>query len=313
MQTNFCKKFIRSLAIILLFSFLFFPAHRSEAAAWPAIDPVINSALTKIMDQIKAMLLGVAKQAAIKAIQEEMTYLITGKSSSGAMFVTDWNDYLKTRPQAAANLVINDYISQSLRGRGSLTGYISATQTQAEGVGMSYVSKLGQLAQNITSDPPEAQVTFTGEPTKIFSGPNPFQQMNLYLWDNNDSFDYLTNVQKRYIAELDRQENMAEVRVISGQGFPGNDSDGMTITPGALIKDQLAKVQSMGMDMVATARELPELITSVVSMTISQTIQQGIGNLQSQVHREITNVRNNAKTQMNKKIQEIGPAAYYKF
>ncbi|MFA6383616.1 MAG: hypothetical protein WCX17_04315 [Parcubacteria group bacterium] len=301
------------MAVLILFSFLFFPAHKSEAAAWPAIDPVINSALTKIMDQIKAMLLGVAKQAAIKAIQEEMTYLITGKSSGGAMFVTDWNDYLKTRPQAAANLVINDYISQSLRGRGSLVGYVSATTAQAEGVGMSYVSQLGQWAQNSTSDQQVGQVMFTGNPTQIFSGRQPFQQMNLYFSGVNNPWAFSMDVQARYQEEIARQERIAEVRVISGQGFPGNDSDGMTITPGALIKDQLAKVQSMGVDMIATARELPELITSVVSMTISQTIQQGIGNLQSQVHREITNVRNNAKNQMNQTIRNIGPAAYYKF
>jgi hypothetical protein len=313
MQTSFYKKFIRGLAVLLFLSFLFFPIQKSEAAAWPAIDPIINDALTRIRDQIKAMLLGVAKKAAIDAIQDEMTYLITGESSGKAMFVTDWNDYLETRPQVAANLVINDYISQSLRGRGSLVGYVSATTQQAEGIGMSYVNQLAQLARNSTTDPLEMQPTFTGEPSKMFSGPRPFQQMNLYFSGVNNPWAFNLNVQTRFQQELEKQKRFAEVRVIAGQGFPGNDSGGMTVTPGSLIKDQLAKVQNMGIDMIATARELPEIITSAVTMTISQTIQQGIGNLQSQVHREITNVRNNAKAQMKKTIDKVGPAAYYKF
>jgi len=312
MQTSFYRKFIRGLAIMLIFSFLFFPIQKSEAAAWPAIDPIINNALLKIMDQIKAMLLGVAKQAAIKAIQQEMNYLITGKSSSGgAMFVTDWNDYLQTRPQAAANLVINDYISQSLRGRGSISGYVSAGSEGVSGQRMSYQSQLDQMAKKSTSDQPKTQVTFTGNPSQMFSGRTPFQQMNLYLSGVNNPWGFNLEMQTKYQQELDKQKMIAQTRVIAGQGFPGNDSGGITITPGALIKDQLAKVQGMGIDMIATARELPEIITSAVSMTISQAIQQGIGNLQSQVHREISNVRSNAANQLNKAISTKGPGVMY--
>lgn len=312
MKINSAKSILKSLFVLLFFVFSFFPTHRSQAALWPAIDPIIKTALEKIQKQIDGMLLGAAKQASIKAIQQQMNSLIAGGSGSGgAMFVTDWKAYLVTQPQSQANLFINDYISQSLKGRGSLSSYVPAG---FEGVGSnsSYLSQLEQGAKAITSNnPAQSQVTFTGDPSTMFAGPDPFKQLNLYLSGVNNPWAFNIDVQIKYQDELEKQKLIAQTKVIAGQGFPGKESNGMTIAPGSVIKDQLSKVQGMGLDMIANAQNLPEIITSAVSMTINQTIQQGIGNVQAQVNREIANAKAKAAAQMTQTIGTQGPGALY--
>jgi len=68
----------------------------------------------------------------------------------------------------------------------------------------------------------------------------------------------------------------------------------------------------MGIDVISTAQNLPEIIASAVSMTINQTMLQGIGNIQAAVHREVAAVRSNATTQLNQAIKSVGPSALYK-
>ena len=111
---------------------------------------------------------------------------------------------------------------------------------------------------------------------------------------------------------MQQEQNIAQTKAITGGGFAGVEKNGITTMPGALVKDQVSKVQNLGMDVIANAQHLPEIITAAVSMAINQALVSGIGTIQASVHREVSNVRNNVKTQINATIQSSGPGALYK-
>jgi hypothetical protein len=297
------------LVLFLVLFFAFSPVTR-PAEAWDAIPAAIyKQAMETIQKVIDGIKLGLAKQAAISALQAEVKFLVTGKSAKGSIVITNYDAFMYSDPKSKANVYINDYITQSTRGRGSLSGYISSG---GEGVGGSYMNQLTQGAKATTSSQPaQLKPTFAGNPSQMFAGPQPFQQLNLYLSGVNNPWAFNLNVQQKYQEKLQQEQTIAQTQAIAGGGFKGVQKNGVTTMPGSLVKDQVSKVQNLGMDVIAAAQHLPEIITSAVSMTINQAMVSGIGMIQASVHQEVTNVRNNAKLQMNAAVKTSGPGALY--
>lgn len=303
------KSIILSLVVLLVFSPL--NAEKSQAF-WPDfIGNAYGAIMENILQTIKDIQVGAAKQAAVMALQKEMSFLITGRSAGGARFVTDWNAYLVTQPKNTSDIYINDYISQATRGRGSLTSYIPAG---SEGVGGgSYTSALAQGAKNITSSQPaKPQVTYTGNPSQMFDSANGFSNMDLYLSGINNPWAFKMNVQQAYQTKLANTQLAAQMKVNGTGGVLPVESNGQTINPAGLVEAQIAKVQNMGVDVLTNAQNLPSIISSVVSATINQAMIQGIGTIQASVHREVANVRSQASAQMNAAVSSGGPGAIYK-
>ncbi|MFA6973957.1 MAG: hypothetical protein WC238_04460 [Parcubacteria group bacterium] len=301
----FRKKII---LLLLVLTFSFYPQPQ-PAQAWLSLAAAAwKDAREMIRETISAIQLGAAQQAAVDALNSEMSYLITGKNSGGPMIITDWRAYAVKQPVARTNVFINDYISQSLRGRGSLTGYVSKT---AEGIGMSYLSQLEQSAKRATSDIIQPRVTFQGDPAKIFSGPRPFQRFTLLFSGINYEPIYKTYIQDKYQEELENQKTIAQLEATSS-GFLGKKVNGITVNPAGLIEAQVAKVQNMGKDIITNATNWRQVVIGAVSNTINQSMINGIGQIQAGVHREVTNVRSQAIGEMNKAISNIGPGALYR-
>jgi cytochrome c551/c552 len=227
------------------------------------------------------------------------------------MFITDWSAFLTKQPQSNANVFINDYISKSTSGRGSATGYIPAG---SEGVGgnNSYASSVAQSALQKTSNAPkQANPIYSGNPSQVFSGSNgtsAFKQMNTYL--SNPSWQTDLDIQQKYQAKLAEEKKIAETKANAGSGFIGKEVNGVTVTPGSIVKDQTSKVQNMGLDVLANANNLPEVISAAVSQIISQTMSQGIGNVMATVTKE-TSTSSKQKAQQNSAVQNNGPGVLY--
>ena len=155
------------LVLILVICFIFSPAVR-PVQAWDAIPAALMKfGLETVRQVIEGIQRGIVKQAAITALNQEYDYLLTGRSAGGARIVSDYNDYLVRQPQNQANVFINDYISQSIRGRGSLSGYNSAG---GEGVGGSYMGRLAIGAKATTSGQPSiVRPTYEGNPSQMFA------------------------------------------------------------------------------------------------------------------------------------------------
>lgn len=307
------NKILRPKKTILLLFFAFISVlspNATPAKAWETIPAfLMHEAWLTVTETIKGIQLGMAQQAAAEALSRQMSFLITGRSTGGAMFVTNWQSYLTRQPQMQANIFINDYISQVTRGRGSITGYIPAG-SEGVGVNFSFTGQMAQSARNITSGQTQAQVTFRGDPSRIFSGAKPFQNLNLYLSGINNPWAFNINVQQKYQEELQQQQLIAQTKATSS-GFLPLESNGAVVNPAGLIQAQVAKVQNMGIDIITNAKNLPQVISGAVSMTINQAMRSGIGQMEAMAQREISGVRNNVNNQLNSAVRQVGPGALY--
>ena len=221
------------------------------------------------------------------------------------------------KPKNNSDLFINDYISQATNGRGSSTSYKPA---KGEGIGGgSYTNSLAQDAKKATSNKPAQQkVTYTGDPTKMFSSSssgsssNGFANLNLLFSGINYDPIFVMHAQEKYQENLKNEQKIAQTKVISGQGFTGKEVNGKTVIPGSVVKDQTSKVQNMGIDVLTSAQNLPEVIASAISATINQAMLHGIGNMEAIIHREISNVRSQTTAQNNAANKSGGPGSQYK-
>jgi hypothetical protein len=309
MTISFKKKYIS----IILFTVVFFNLtffNVPQANAW---ETFITAPMGVLLDQmiqiVKGVILGAAKKKALAALDQEMNHLLSGNSSGGAMFITNWNDYLVKEPRKKSDLYINAYIDNVTSGQGSIFGYASAG---GEGVGGSYMSQMKQLAQKSTSDQPALQVTFRSDPSKIFSGKNPFQQVNLYFSGVNNAWGLRDNVRMEYRENLTDEKASAQSMSIAYKGFKGTEVSGYITNPGSLIEEAKAGVQNTGPNIIASAQDIPGILTAIVTQMITKSVEQGIGTVQANVHKEITDIKNNTTTQMNSAIETQGPAALYK-
>ncbi len=338
------KKISTILAIFLIIAtFSFFHIPKSEAAWIPGIDPIISETLKDIHDQINGVIMGAAKQAALSALNMQISILIGGGKGGGSLIISDYNDYLFKQPEAKANAFLNDYLSQTTAGRGSASyipnnegfgnnavaedmmqnnpSYASLVNTaQAAGINLNINSMAGNYMQKLVNSakasilPPSSapQVTYTGDPSQMFASGN-FRNMSLYLSGVNNPWAFNLNAQQAYQNNLQQQQTIADTQAKIGQGYASKTaSNGQVITPGSTIKDLESGINDLPNKLIAQANSLPEILTAFVGKMVAQTITQGIGNISAQIGKNVINVKAQATQQLNSEVQQMGPAALFK-
>lgn len=286
------------------------PAFAPAAQAWiPGGDATIAMKMDEVWRMINAIIVGTAKQAAVQAINQQVNFMITGRSTQNALFVTDWQDYLVAQPDQQARIYMNAYIDQITAGRGSLSQYIPAN-SQGFGLSANYQNGLRAGAQTAVLDPPGPQVTYTGDPSQMFAQGN-FRNLSLYLSGINNPWAFNLNVQQKMDQVRQNNQLAAQTQIIAGQGYLGVQKNGQTVTPGSTVAATVANAQDLGNKVIAGAQDIPSVISAVVSKLITSSLTQGIGTMQSMVHKEVTSVHIQTTGQMNASIGTNGPGAQY--
>lgn len=326
-------------SFLICFSFLFAPTQKARAAAWPAIDPLIKSALDVIQGTLKGMIVGAAKKAALMAMEQEINFAITGNSSGGAMFITNWNKALYADPEAKAKATMTKFIASMTSGRGSLSGYISNTSASIKGTfgdnyegvgsgsmayglggvdavrattgdgsapaGLNYTQYIQKIAANSIKNT-DCQLTYGGR----LPNENIFKDLNRNI--DNSGWKMQNCIAQKFAEEKAKEEDMAKTQSVAYQGFKGAETDGRITNPGSLIKDAKAGVQNIGGQIIAAAQDIPSVLTAIATQMITQSITQGIGDMQARVHQEISDVRSKSSDAMNSAIGTSGPGALYR-
>ncbi|MDQ1283811.1 MAG: hypothetical protein QG620_159 [Patescibacteria group bacterium] len=306
------KKFFTVIFVFVVF--LFSPIKSANAALWPAIDPQYKQMLEEIHERITGIMLGMLKQQAMTMLNQQISKLVGGSSTSSAMFITDWQSYLVKEPEEKTKLYMNDYLSQVTKGRGSSTGYIG------EGFSGSgnYSKQLVEIGKKTTVDKPAVpQMTYEGDPSQMFAGGN-FKNLSLYLSGINNPWAFSINAQSEYQKKLEEEKKIAETKAVANEAFKSNekkvDDKGKTIviTPGSLIKENMANVQDLGNKIIASATHPEEIISAVVQQMITKAIQQGVGEIEKAVQKEFDSVSGKIGTQLNTQTSTSGPGTQYK-
>jgi hypothetical protein len=319
------KYFWSKIIFILIFVFSSSLAPLHTADAWLSIPAaLIGTATNWLMRAIEGMVTSMIKKAGAMAINKMMSNLVGGGSSGKTMFITDWQDYLRTQPAQKTQSYMNDYLTQMTQGRGSVSSYAPAPPFEGVGNGAfntgisaygNYSSRLKtmgeqQLASG-TSAAPAPSVTYSGNPGNMFDQFN-FKQLDVYRSGVNNPWAFGAAVESKQMASLEDERDIAMAKSIANAGFEGTEVNGKTIAPGSLVKEKMAGVEDIGNKILASESNMAGVIGAVITQLVTKSIEQGIGNVQAKIQKEVVSVENRAQQQMNSAINQQGPKAIYR-
>lgn len=319
------KHFWRKIIFIVLFIFSFSLAPLHTADAWLSIPAaLIGNGMNWLMKNIEGMITGIIKQAGARAINQMMSNIVGGGSSSQVMFITDWQDYLTRQPEQRTQSYMNDYLTQMTQGRGSVSSYTPSPSFEGVGNGAfntgvsafgNYSSRLLAMGQQQiaagTQAAPIPQPTYSGNPNNMFDQFN-FKQLDAYTTGVNNPWAFTNALEEKKMQSLEDERDIAMAKAIANAGFKGKEVNGQTIAPGSLVKDKMAQTEDIGNKILANASGISEVMSAVVTQLVTKSIEQGIGNVQAKVQKEIFTVANKAGQQLNQQINISGPKAVFK-
>lgn len=334
------KKIIFTL--LLLFGTTFTPFFCN--AFWPA-DWALNASMTEMLAKMNRMIEGAIisalKQTAIQTINQTVGNAISGGSggSGGAMFVTNWRDFLINEPAEKTNLYMNDFFSQITSGRGNSSNYqssdawsgmgqyfsssqgepfnyepgVEGVSTAREGVvqgsinigglGGNYENYLINQAKKITIEQlnPKTDIrNYVSDPSQMFSTGNWRAFTSFISNPANNPFGFSLIAQEEYHSKLAQEQMIRQTEGAAYKGFKALKSGENILTPGSTIADIQSQTEDLGNKILAAAETPSEVITSLVTRMLTKTIQQGIGQAQQKVQREINSKVNNYSGEFRK-------------
>lgn len=317
MKPNLKNNFLKTTFLIAFFALVsFLPVKTHPANAWMAIQAAqYKQLLETIFETIKGLQLSIAKQAAISSLTSQVNRLVVGNSSSSILFITNWEDYLYKYPANETNRYMNDYLSKITAGRGQGTNYTASYEGFSSSTSGNYFQQLVASAKATTIEKETPKVTYEGDPSRMLEEGN-FKNMNLWLSGVNNPLAFSINAEGEYQKKKAEQEKIAASKAVAYQGFIGSGEKagvGVVITPGSVIKDAVSNVQNIGNQVVANAQHIPEILTAVVSQMITKTIQQGIGEAQRIVQKELDSVSEKTNGLISAQVRLNGPGAAYNY
>jgi len=265
------------------------PLPERKANAWMETfitNPALGG-MQEVLKQLNIVVTGAAKQAAIKAINKAFSQIVGGSNGSGPKFVTDWTAALIDDSEETAALFI-DSLAASTTGNSGTSGFSS------EGVGGSsnYFLQLKQNAMNIPTQytsSSRCKITYTSNPEEMLTDQENFSNLGKFMAGPNSSLAYGLCMKEEYQKKLEDLKRIAEVKLIANKGFLGTETNGQTIYPGVLIADQMANINDMGNKAITSASGIAEVVISSVTGLVFQQIDQGIGDVQNQIQKKISN------------------------
>jgi len=318
------KVFWRKIIFIVLFIFSFSLAPIHTADAWLSIPAaLIGNAMDWLMKNIEGIVTGIIKNAGAKAINKMMSNVVGGGSSGGPMFITDWQDYLKRQPEQKTQGYMNDYLTQMTQGRGSVSNYVPAGNFEGVGNGAfnsgvsdfgNYSSRLAAMGRDqlsASSSTALPQPTFSGNPGNMFGQLN-FKQLDVYTSGVNNPWSFNASLEEKRMQSLEDERDIAMAKSIANAGFTGKEVNGQTVAPGSLVKEKMAATEDIGNKILANADGLAAVMSAVITQLVTKSIDQGIGNVQSRIQKEVFTIANNASRQLNQQVKDVGPKALYK-
>ncbi len=259
-------------------------------------------------ERIYGFMLSTLKQIAAKAILENVSSEISGNSSSSALFIVDWKDELFLKPARETTLIMNDFFTNSVRGRGSIVDYKTLRTNpylpeeaennvteeilgvHGERLGGNYIQQLINGARSYLFDPiqtkPDIQEYINGDINNMFANGSWRPYFAFINNDANNPFGYYLNTQRIAMNITNQLEKEATIKAIAYQGYKSKNKNGFVVTPGINIKDLQSKAQGMSFDMLSNATYLQEVVVGLVTRISSSIIRDGIGHIQENIQKE---------------------------
>lgn len=310
---------MRSLIfIIMLVGTLAFSAPYAQAGYWG--EPIAAAQMKFVMETIRrsieGALLGSLKVAAVQMLNNQVGQLIGGSSVGEALFITNFNDFLYQGPAQRTELYMNDFFTLTTRGKTSGANYIGVGDIG--GIGGNYASYLVSVGKQATTEAAGISTynleEYTPNPEAMFAEGD-WRAFNAFFSNPaNNPYGYSLQAEKAYQNKLAMEEQEATVKALSS-GFLPAESNGTVVTPAGTIEAVVGDVSTLGNKVIAAASNPTELLSGVVAgvanKLISNLVQRGVGQIQSNIQREIGNVSREVNSSLNQATQQLGPGAQF--
>lgn len=304
------------VALLLSAVIIFVPLESVRADAWGAnySAAILKQTMERIAIEIHGAIMGALKQAAAETINSTVNSLISSGGTTGALYITNWDDWLVNQPAETTKTYMNDFWTLTTKGTTSSGNYISASGS-SEGTTGSYTNYLKEQAKKVTTEStlPQTDLSnYVSDPSEMFSAGN-WQGFSSFVSNPaNNPFGFTLMSQSAYQEKLEYEKKKAETQAVAYKGFKAQTSGSSVITPGSTIADMYSNTQDLGNKIIASAQSIPEVITAVVTRIATNAIRQGIGNAQRNVQREINNVTSGVRRDVNETVQQSGPGTIFK-
>ncbi len=301
--------------ITVLSSFVIAP--QSHAWGDAVIGAVVKQTMENIARQIEGALLGTLKVAAVQLLNNQVLQAIDG-SLGETSIITNFDQFLNTIPQEKANkVIIKDFLSQSLRGTESSANYVDpASSGKVTGNYNSYLKEVVLEATVNRKEIPKnnfAECNTGKSDPRVAIAEGDFRAINcLVASPANNPIGIAISAENVYNKTLEEKKKEQEIIAQSPGVKPILDAAGNIITPAGTVGNTINDVTTLGTKLIAGATNpgefLSGVVLSVVNRTVSKVIQQGTGDIQRTINKEIGSI--NAQT--NKAIYDaqgiLGPA-----
>lgn len=314
------KIFISSFFILALFMNM--ASFTPKAHAWWTISDIFGDIMTNVLeniqDQIKGALLASLKVAAVSALQSQVGQLIGGTSVGNALMITDWYDFMYTRPAEQVTLYMNDFFTMSTRGKYASANYIGSKDTP-DTVAGNYPAYLVAVAKQ--SIPPTGEVDipqfdldqYSANPQTLFREGD-FRGLNALVSNPmNNPFGFSLSAVSYSATKMNQAIEIAKTEAQSS-GLIGKKENGKTIAPAATIENMLNDAQNIGNNIIAAAENpniVSSIVTAMVNKAVNAMIQKGVGKIQANIQKEIARVDSQAIKALDKVNKELGPGAKF--
>lgn len=333
-----------TFTLLLAVSALFAAPHPARADVWGAnmAATIAKQAMEVAYAEMQAAILGTLKVTAYELLNTQVGQLIGGTGSSDALIISDWEDFLVSQPRESTALYMNDFFSQSFRGKNTCDyvpvsssgsdpysdAVVSSCAAVREGVRFvrNYPAAItdyarrsigGAVAEGMGTARQYTLDQFCSDPSDMFAAGNWKCWSARHANPYNDHLSYALQAQSAYAQELEKQRQLAQIQGVAYQGYrPQTTPDGRyVVTPGSLIKDIQSSVTDLGNKIIAAANHpgefLSALITSFVTSYIQQTIRNGVGEIQQHITTAVRDTDRRVSSEINRVVNEAGPAAQY--
>lgn len=305
--------------LMIVMVMLVFSAPQARADAWGSnyYAAYMKQMMEKIQYSIYGVLIGSLKMTAVQMLNSQVNQLIGGGSAGQALFITDYNQFLYQTPQQNTDLYMNDFFTMTTRGKGSSANYIG--MGGAGGVGGNYSNYLIAQAQQATVNGSPYAVgnldEYTAGPDTMFREGD-WRAFNAFFSNPaNNPYGYTIMAEQAYQGELARQQEIARVKAQSSGGFLPKEQNGKVLAPAGSIEAVTTQIQTMPNRIIENATNPMELLSGVVgamaNRLINNMVQQGIGEVQANIQREMGSVNFQTGNILNQATQSLGPAARF--
>lgn len=308
------------IAALILFCFVgtTFAPVPVRAGVWgeSIAGQLLKYGLENVWEQLQAVLLGIAKRAAVGIARDLANKLVAGGSSKKAAFITDYKEYIYGIALDEGMVYMNDLLTTVTDGKSSALNYVVAGGSLQQ-LGMNYMNYLNaEVNAAFAADRCKYNLDQYTSNAMVSLGEGDWRVLNAVVSvDCNNPLGLSLMIKEETEKKIAQQQEIAKTKAIAGSGFTGVEINGKTVSPGSIIADMTSKVQTTVIDNIGTSTKWGELLAAAAGAFANQAMnnlyQKGFEMVSKNISRELGKVDTQIRGARADLQRQLGPGSQF--